>query len=219
MHLVYERKGDVRPFWFCESLTRKAGDVDEELANIDPMGLAPAVRHGVAPIMNANPTKTFWGVPCKEEWSKEQKKLLGCWHKNWITGEVKKLIGDVKIKAVAAYKPTKAEDTIGGVLIKVRQAETALGATQGVSYDDLSDEDKLIVEEFVNSVMDFFPHNAFLVQGGDESLDLLAMKEPALRGNCKVSVAVSIILLGYPGRLIHVFSSDLRDSFKQDELE
>lgn len=70
----------------------EADDFYEELAKIDPIDLAPAVRLGIAPIMNANPTKTFRGAPCKEEWSKEQKKLLGCWHKNWIIGEVKKLI-------------------------------------------------------------------------------------------------------------------------------
>ena len=78
--------------WFCESLRENAGDLDEELANIYPMDLAPAVRHGIAPIMNANPTKTFWRAPCKEKRSKEQKKFLGCWHKNRIAGEVKKLI-------------------------------------------------------------------------------------------------------------------------------
>ena len=54
--------------WFCKRLTEKRHELDVEIAEVDPKDFTPAMRHGVACALNADPRRTCWGCECKEEW-------------------------------------------------------------------------------------------------------------------------------------------------------
>ena len=53
--------------WFCPALKGNARELDVDLAEANPEDFTPAMRHGIACALNANPTCTFWGYACKEE--------------------------------------------------------------------------------------------------------------------------------------------------------
>ena len=59
----------------------KAMDLDEELAGIDPGKLPNSMLIGVAPVMDGDTRKTYWGAEPEEGWSRELKKAFGCGQK------------------------------------------------------------------------------------------------------------------------------------------
>ena len=64
--------------WHCNKLKSKRQQVDAEIADADPNDFTPAMRMGVACIMNADPRRTYWGMPCKDDWCKEKRRRYGC---------------------------------------------------------------------------------------------------------------------------------------------
>ena len=57
--------------WFCPALQQKAKEVDAELAAPDPCCFTPALRQGIAPAMNAAPTRTYWGYELRVAWDEK----------------------------------------------------------------------------------------------------------------------------------------------------
>lgn len=78
------------------------------------------------------------------------------------------LVSQVKIRAATRMVAVDPDVERGGILIKILEGKIVAGTdgktTQGVSFDDLEDAERQTVENFVTSIMDFFPHNAFLVK-------------------------------------------------------
>ena len=62
--------------WHCKRLESKRRGIDAKLAEANPEDFTPAMRTGVACAMNADPRKTYWGMPCNDLWCQ---KKMGIW--------------------------------------------------------------------------------------------------------------------------------------------
>ena len=60
--LCKEVKETSDHIWYCRRLREKAKELDPELAEADPEDFTPAMRHGVACAMNADPRKNVLGA-------------------------------------------------------------------------------------------------------------------------------------------------------------
>ena len=65
-------------FWRCKTMEKHRFEADEQIAKIKVEELPPALRIGVAPALNADPMKTFWGGELGEDQEEAVKKLCGC---------------------------------------------------------------------------------------------------------------------------------------------
>ena len=65
-------------FWKCKALKDARKEVDEDLAKFNADAILALVRHGVAPAMAADTTKTFWGYTGSLHMDAKQKELCGC---------------------------------------------------------------------------------------------------------------------------------------------
>lgn len=83
--------------------------------------------------------------------------------------DLAKLVAKVKVAANTTFAATKITGDIGSTILPIKGVTGDAGGKtdqkQGVSFDDLERTDQDIVANFVNSIMDFFPHNAFLNAG------------------------------------------------------
>ena len=95
----------MRPRWFEEgnfgprvsgSLEAKRQELDPELAEADPYEFTPAMRQGVACAMNADPTRTDWGLECSEGWSRGMKWRNGCYKPQQLHTEVKGVMDSLR---------------------------------------------------------------------------------------------------------------------------
>ena len=81
------------------------------------------------------------------------------------------LISDVKIRAATPFVAKALERSQPGPVLGIVPVSGELiitpsnGSKQGVSFDELSAAEQVVVSNFVSSIMDFFPRNAFLLQG------------------------------------------------------
>ena len=91
---------------------------------MDPEDFTPAMRHGVAPIMNANVKKTFWGAECCNKWSKEQKRMMGC-------------LEEHEIKTDVNYIMNKVDP-----LHSARETMQTITATYGRGYNAMEEEEE-----------------------------------------------------------------------------
>ena len=64
--------------WHCRMLNGKRRELDVDLAEADPEEFTPAMRQGVACAMNADPTRTYWGLECGECRDDKKKRAYGC---------------------------------------------------------------------------------------------------------------------------------------------
>ena len=78
--------------WHCEALKGKRRELDVDLAEAGPEEFTPAMRQGVACAMNADPTKTFWGMECKECWGDKKRWNYGCTKPGYLSTEVGGLV-------------------------------------------------------------------------------------------------------------------------------
>ena len=92
--LCKEAKETSDHIWYCSRLDEKRRDLDAEIAEAGPEEFTPAMRHGVACAMNADPRRTYWGAECKEAWDKKNKWRYGCRRE----GELKEDVKEVMIK-------------------------------------------------------------------------------------------------------------------------
>ena len=60
--LCEEAKETSGHIWCCSRLDEKRRDLDAEIAEADPEEFTPAMRHGVACAMNADPRRSYWGA-------------------------------------------------------------------------------------------------------------------------------------------------------------
>ena len=65
--------------WRCRCLKEKAKELDKELAEVDPSSLTNSMMIGVAPAMAGETRLAYWGTDPDENWSKETKKMMGCY--------------------------------------------------------------------------------------------------------------------------------------------
>ena len=63
--------------WYCPSLACKRKELDVGLSEANPEDFTPAMRQGVACAMNADPTRTYWGLECDDEWTRKKKWWYG----------------------------------------------------------------------------------------------------------------------------------------------
>ena len=82
--------------WRCCKLKGKRRELDFELAEADPNDFTPAMRQGVACAMNADPTRTYWGKECNEEWDEKRKRTYGCAAPGSLGIEVGKLVRNLR---------------------------------------------------------------------------------------------------------------------------
>ena len=82
--------------WHCESLSCKRRELDVELAEADPSDFTPAMRQGVACAMNADPTRTYWGLACEGSWTREKKRWYGCYQEKNLSAEVSEVVRTLK---------------------------------------------------------------------------------------------------------------------------
>ena len=68
--LCLEEEETPNHFWKCKRLRAKAKELDEELSEVDPAIFANSMLIGVAPAMNGDTRKTYWGTSLNENWSK-----------------------------------------------------------------------------------------------------------------------------------------------------
>ena len=54
-------KEEVDHLWTCKVLEEDRKAIDEDITKLDPKKLPAAVRQGVAPAMNGNPRRPYWG--------------------------------------------------------------------------------------------------------------------------------------------------------------
>jgi hypothetical protein len=121
--LCKEAKETSDHIWYCRRLKEKAKELDPELAEADPEDFTPAMRHGVACAMHADPRKTYWGYECKEEWHYKKKWMYGCIREAKVRKEVMEVMKDVGeegIEEVAAREIMEALMTEKGDEVRVK---------------------------------------------------------------------------------------------------
>ena len=64
--------------WTCSKLKAERQEADKFLAGIDVEILPPAVRYGIAPAMNADPRRMYWGGEKHVQAGKEVQDFCGC---------------------------------------------------------------------------------------------------------------------------------------------
>ena len=105
--------------WRCRCLKEKTKELDKDLAEVDSSRLANSMRIGVAPAMVGDTRLTYWGTKPDENWSKETKKMMGCYARkpDEAIKEMMEKMGEgmtarrVMLNLIAA--PEK-EETVGG---------------------------------------------------------------------------------------------------------
>lgn len=73
-----EAKETSDHIWYCSRLDETRKELDAGIAEADPDEFTPAMRHGVACAMNADPRRTYWGSECKAGWGKRKHGRYGC---------------------------------------------------------------------------------------------------------------------------------------------
>ncbi len=53
------------------------------LAKLNPAHLAAPIKHGIAPAMNSDPRKTFWGSEGHQEWTVDFEKVVATRMPRW----------------------------------------------------------------------------------------------------------------------------------------
>ena len=79
--LCLEEEETADHVWRCRCLQEKTKELDKDLAEIDPGKLANSMLIGVAPAMDGDTRKTYWGTEPDESWSKSTRRMMGCYSK------------------------------------------------------------------------------------------------------------------------------------------
>ena len=72
------------------------------LAEADPLDFTPAMRHGIACALNADPTRTYWGYEVDEAWGASKGRLYGCTKLESLSEDVKPHVEQLSATPTAA---------------------------------------------------------------------------------------------------------------------
>ena len=89
--LCKEEEESADHLWRCRCLKEKAKELDKDLAEIDPGTLTNSMLIGVAPAMDGDTRKTYWGTEPDERWSERTRKMMGC-HSKYANETVRHII-------------------------------------------------------------------------------------------------------------------------------
>ena len=99
-------------------------ELDKGLAEADPLDFTPAMRHGVACALNADPRRTYWGRKCDDGWDQPERWWYGCLQENRLSEQTKSLIAS--LDAVEDGEDMTAREIMTAVTAKDEDANYSM---------------------------------------------------------------------------------------------